>query len=137
MFPKWIETENETRGRWIERHKSRLGLYHSSHFHHFCIWVACSYSKETIFLLCYWYLYLVQFSMSSVIPLTISLPFNFCHAMLSKFKRHASSCIDHIYWVKRKNIRRFVTLQLHEKDFHIDYSFCFVLSLTCAFVVYK
>lgn len=137
MFPKWIETNIETRGWWIERLKTRLGLYHSSHFHPFCIWIACFCSKETIFLLWYWYLYLVQFSMSSVIPLTISLPFNFYHAMLSKFKRHASSCIDHIYWVKLKNIRRFVTLQLHEKDFHIDYSFCFVLSLTCAFVVYK
>lgn len=132
MFPKWIETENETRGRWIERLKTRLGLYHSSHFHPFCIWLACFYSKETIFLLCYWYLYLVQFSMSSVIPFNNFPTFNFYHAMLSKFKRHASSCIDHIYWVKR-----FVTLQLHEKDFHIDYSFCFVLSLTCAFVVYK
>lgn len=136
MLPKWIETENEMRGRWIERLKTRLGLYNASHFHYFCIWIVCFYSKETIFLLCYWYLYLVQFSMSSVIPLTISLPFNFYHAMLSKSKRHAYSCIDHIS-NSEKLWAGFVTLPFHENDFHINYLFCFVLSLTCAFVVYK
>lgn len=125
MLPKWIETENETRGRWIERLKTRVGLYHSSHFHHFCIWLACfTVRKQSFFYVTgtyTWYSFRCHLSYH----LTISLPFNFYHAMLSKFKRHASSCIDHIYWVKRKNMRRFCDLAITWK--RLSYRLFFLL----------
>lgn len=63
--------------------------------------------------------------------LTISLPFKYSknyHAMLAKSERHASSCIDYnsLQTLQKYVPAGFVTLPLHEKDMHIDHSFCFI-----------